>query len=704
MSQHNKPAFSTLLILSLGLVLLVTQPFVFILSSGAPTALGLTADELQVVSMVNGTRVYQYGLELENIALSRYAYRSGGSSGANETARLVADKFRSLGLETWNESFTFTNWDLLSKPLLTIDEDGNPATTADQVDVTSFTSDHLSWPAPSGGVFADLVVLPLPIAANRGEIGSRPIDQALWNSINTAGRILLIGKEVTWDSVWRQTFLNKISSQVPKAIVFTWWYSWMSFTPPMISSGGGRPLSGAYYWNLHIPVGWVNYQDGLSVRNLESSLDVSAKFVLDSQIGQGTHNNVVGKITGFTEPSKYVIVSGHMDSVMTAGFLDNGLGTAGVVEVAGVVSEAVRQGWYHPKYTILFVAFADEEFGLVGSINYIIRHKTDMPNIVAVINLDCIGSDNFEVSGTDPDPATGLDLDQVVLKAAQDLAVPASVVGGASDHETFRDPTWANGYYSYMWGLNAGISGVPPVEASAILASGPLMYSDLWSIGEAGWIHTSYDNSTSTATLNWVETADLENHVKIGTLTLLRISSVSGVPDLAVVSVSPSKTVVGQGLNMSISVTVQNQGTGAATWNITVEANSTIAERKTTTLSAGAFLTLTFMWNTSGYSKGRYEISAHATTAFNETDTADNSLSDGWIQVATKGDIAGQGTFPNTLPDGKVDIRDLASMAKCYGALYPGPQYVANYDLNGDDKIDIKDLALAAKNYGRIDP
>jgi len=46
----------------------------------------------------------------------------------------------------------------------------------------------------------------------------------------------------------------------------------------------------------------------------------------------------------------------------------------------------------------------------------------------------------------------------------------------------------------------------------------------LWSRGTAGWIHTAYDNSTSTETLNWVETEDLENHIKVALLTLIRTS------------------------------------------------------------------------------------------------------------------------------------------------------------------------------------
>jgi hypothetical protein len=57
-----------------------------------------------------------------------------------------------------------------------------------------------------------------------------------------------------------------------------------------------------------------------------------------------------------------------------------------------------------------------------------------------------------------------------------------------------------------------------------MLYSYPLLYSDLWSRGAAGWIHTTYDNSTSTETLNWVETDNLENHIKVALLTLIRTS------------------------------------------------------------------------------------------------------------------------------------------------------------------------------------
>ena len=195
------------------------------------------------------------------------------------------------------------------------------------------------------------------------------------------------------------------------------------------------------------------------MRNREDAMDVSAKTKIESIIGHGPHYNVIGKISGSVHPDKFVIVSSHYDTVMCSGFCDNGAGTAGVIELAKVFAEANMSGLFRPKYTIVFVPFASEEIGLVGSINYVMQHEYDMSNIVAVINMDCIGSDNLWVSETNP--AAEFDLDELVLTAADDLGINATLQPpGGSDQEAFRDPSWANGFYSWCWGLDAGIHDV----------------------------------------------------------------------------------------------------------------------------------------------------------------------------------------------------------------------------------------------------
>lgn len=175
-----------------------------------------------------------------------------------------------------------------------------------------------------------------------------------------------------------------------------------------------------------------------------------------------------------------VILSDHYDNVMCSGFCDNGAGTAGVLELAKVIANAVQAGFYKPKYTLLFVSFTSEEFFLVGSINYVMLHKNEMPNITVVINLGCIGSDELRVSETNP--VGEFDLDQTILNAAQDLNITAMLEPPtcSSEHEVFRRPAWADREYFDEWHLHARIEDATPVKSTTMIGSCPLLYYDKW--------------------------------------------------------------------------------------------------------------------------------------------------------------------------------------------------------------------------------
>lgn len=254
----------------------------------------------QIVAMVNGTNAYNYDLELERIAcnhtLSNYSFRAGGSSGATATADWLVNQFESMGLEAYKEEFEFSTWEVASKPELVIDDDGNPNTVGDQFSINSFICEHYSWPTSQEGVFADLVVLPLPPAADIDEICLYPINTTAWNAIDTTGKIVLIGREVrSAMGGWEDVYWSKLVSQPPAAVIYCVWYDWM-ISSGMMSSIGGRPYSsfGAYYWNLQVPVGGLGYSEGLWIRNREKNMDVSAFVKIDAVIGRGTHYNVVG--------------------------------------------------------------------------------------------------------------------------------------------------------------------------------------------------------------------------------------------------------------------------------------------------------------------------------------------------------------------------------------------------------------------------
>jgi hypothetical protein len=170
--------------------------------------------------------------------------------------------------------------------------------------------------------------------------------------------------------------------------------------------------------------------------------------------------------------------------------------------------------------------------------------------------------------------------------------------------------------------------------------------------------------------------------------------------DIAIAKVSPSKTVVGQGLSAKIYVMLRNEGNFTETLNVTAYANTTAIGTTTATVANGGTATVTITWCTTGFAKGNYTISAYAWPVKGEIDMADNSLADGWVIVAMIGDITGVEGWP----DGKVDMRDVAKVARLFGVPSYSPKYEPNCDIIYDGKIDMKDVAAVARNFGKTDP
>lgn len=101
--------------------------------------------------------------------------------------------------------------------------------------------------------------------------------------------------------------------------------------------------------------------------------------------------NVIGYLPGKTQPSSVVIISAHYDSyaeqgatVNAPGADDNASGTATVLESARIMSG------YSFNYTIKFILFSAEEWGLYGSEHYARLAEQRGENIIGVINLDMV--------------------------------------------------------------------------------------------------------------------------------------------------------------------------------------------------------------------------------------------------------------------------------------------------------------------------
>lgn len=163
--------------------------------------------------------------------------------------------------------------------------------------------------------------------------------------------------------------------------------------------------------------------------------------------------------------------------------------------------------------------------------------------------------------------------------------------------------------------------------------------------------------------------------------------------DIAVITVDPLKTVVGQNYSVNIQVTLRNYGTSPETINTTIYTNTRALQCETANLESGEIMHLIFTWNTTGFDQGNYTIVAQASPVPGEIETDDNILGAAIpICVTVPGDVDA---------DSDVDIFDIVTIAGAYDTQKGNTRYSAISDLDNDEDVDIFDVVIAASNYGR---
>ena len=169
---------------------------------------------------------------------------------------------------------------------------------------------------------------------------------------------------------------------------------------------------------------------------------------VDIEREQATVSNVAGYLAGRSK--EYIIIGAHYDHLglgnesslapsqigtVHPGADDNASGTAGVLELARLFSERKEQ----PKRGILFMTFAGEEIGLLGSSQWVNHPTLPLQDAVAMINMDMIGRVNgtkLYIGGT----GTGSTFEPLLKRITSDydFKIDFSQDGySASDHTSF---------------------------------------------------------------------------------------------------------------------------------------------------------------------------------------------------------------------------------------------------------------------------
>jgi hypothetical protein len=106
-----------------------------------------------------------------------------------------------------------------------------------------------------------------------------------------------------------------------------------------------------------------------------------------------TSQNVIGYIEGTSEVDSFVVFTAHYDHLgrqgkdcYFAGANDNAAGVAMLIELAHHFKRN------RPKYSVVFMAFAGEEIGLLGSKHYTEYPLFPLERIKFLINLDLVGT------------------------------------------------------------------------------------------------------------------------------------------------------------------------------------------------------------------------------------------------------------------------------------------------------------------------
>ena len=269
-------------------------------------------------------------------------------------------------------------------------------------------------------------------------------------------------------------------------------------TPGWASEAGGKKLSREESKTLlKIPVLPISYGDALPLlRSLRGPVAPDAwrgALPITYHVGPGASKvhmklafdwrqrplyDVIARIPGSQYPDEWILHGNHHDAWVN-GASDPTSGNVALMETARGLAELVKTGW-KPKRTIVIASWDGEEWGLLGSTEWVEKHQEELAaKAVAYINSDGTGKGWLGMDGSHslqafvnevardvPDPrGSGKsvleakrehELSQAKTDAAKaklktgDLAIDA--LGSGSDYTAFLD-------HLTIASLNLGFSG-----------------------------------------------------------------------------------------------------------------------------------------------------------------------------------------------------------------------------------------------------
>ncbi|MBS1834145.1 MAG: M28 family peptidase [Acidobacteria bacterium] len=220
---------------------------------------------------------------------------------------------------------------------------------------------------------------------------------------------------------------------------------------PLMRAMGGpvapEPWRGAMALTYHLG-------PGPATARLKVDFDWTSKPVHD----------VIAVIPGTQFKDQWVILGNHHDA-WVHGANDPLSGASSLLETGRVLARMVKSGW-KPKRTIVLCLWDGEEFGMVGSTEWVEKHKAELEQkAVAYINTDSNSRGTLGVGGSPVfeqfvgnvlrhvnDPGTGKPLYETPQRRPNANGLRLGPLGSGSDYVSFLD-------YAGVPSLNLGFGG-----------------------------------------------------------------------------------------------------------------------------------------------------------------------------------------------------------------------------------------------------
>jgi N-acetylated-alpha-linked acidic dipeptidase len=164
-----------------------------------------------------------------------------------------------------------------------------------------------------------------------------------------------------------------------------------------------------------------SWQGGLDLTYRFGPGPTRARVEVRTESGEAAYHsayNTIAVVDGADWPDEWVVIGAHRDA-WSPGAIDNASGTASVVEVARAFGAAAALGM-RPRRTVVFATWDAEEWGIIGSIEWVEAHAERLrASVVAYVNQDA------PVSGSSFGAASSPELKSLAREVARRVDDPA---------------------------------------------------------------------------------------------------------------------------------------------------------------------------------------------------------------------------------------------------------------------------------------